>query len=89
MTELEYAPFELMAVAGARELKDGEIVCVGLGLPIVSSFLAKRTHAPNITIPVEKSKIAFMDHDSRDIRAPYITCFWFIFSLQATHGRGI
>lgn len=49
----EYAPFELMAVAGARELKDGEIVCVGLGLPIVSSFLAKRTHAPNITIILE------------------------------------
>jgi acyl CoA:acetate/3-ketoacid CoA transferase beta subunit len=52
-TDLEYSPFELMAVAGARELKDGEIVCVGLGLPIVSSFLAKRTHAPNITILLE------------------------------------
>jgi acyl CoA:acetate/3-ketoacid CoA transferase beta subunit len=51
--DLEYTPFELMAVAGARELKDGEIVCVGLGLPIVSSFLAKRTHAPNITILLE------------------------------------
>lgn len=53
MTDLEYAPFELMAVAGARELNDGEIVCVGLGLPIVSSFLAKRTHAPHITILLE------------------------------------
>jgi acyl CoA:acetate/3-ketoacid CoA transferase beta subunit len=53
MTDLEYAPFELMAVAGARELKDGEIVCVGLGLPIVSSFLAKLTHAPHITILLE------------------------------------
>jgi acyl CoA:acetate/3-ketoacid CoA transferase beta subunit len=42
-----------MAAAGARELKDGEIVCVGLGLPIVSSFLAKLTHAPNITIILE------------------------------------
>ena len=52
-TELEYTPFELMAVAGARELKDGEIVGVGLGLPVVSSFLAKRTHAPHITILLE------------------------------------
>jgi glutaconate CoA-transferase subunit B len=52
-TELEYTPFELMAAAGARELKDGEIVGVGLGLPVVSAFLAKRTHAPNITIMFE------------------------------------
>lgn len=50
---MEYAPFELMAAAGARELQDGEIVCVGLGLPIVASFLAKRTHAPRLTILLE------------------------------------
>ena len=52
-TKLDYSPFELMAAAGARELKDGEIVGVGLGLPVVASFLAKRTHAPNITILLE------------------------------------
>ena len=51
--EPEYTSFELMAAAGARELKDGEIVGVGLGLPVVSSFLAKRTHAPNMTIMFE------------------------------------
>ena len=51
--DLEYTPFELMAVAGARELRDGEIVAVGLGLPVVASFLAKRTHAPNITLLLE------------------------------------
>jgi len=51
--DLEYTSFELMAVAGARELKDGEIVGVGLGLPVVSAFLAKRTHAPNITVMFE------------------------------------
>lgn len=50
---LKYTPFELMAVAGARELKDGEVVAVGLGLPVVATFLAKRTHAPNITILFE------------------------------------
>jgi len=52
-TDLEYTPFELMAVAGARELKDREIIGVGLGLPVISSFLAKRTHAPNATILFE------------------------------------
>lgn len=53
IAENDYTPFELMAVAGARELKDGEIVGVGLGLPVVSSFLAKRTHAPHLTILLE------------------------------------
>lgn len=51
--EYEYSSLELMAAAGARELKDGEIVVVGLGLPIVAAFLAKRTHAPHITILLE------------------------------------
>jgi glutaconate CoA-transferase subunit B len=51
--ELEYAPYELMAAAGTRELKDGEIVVVGLGLPVIATFLAQRTHAPNITILLE------------------------------------
>jgi glutaconate CoA-transferase subunit B len=51
--EPEYAPYELMAAAGARELKDGEIVVVGLGLPVIATFLAQRTHAPNITIIFE------------------------------------
>ncbi len=50
---LDYSPSELMAVAGARELKDGEVVAVGLGLPVVASFLAKQTHAPHMTILFE------------------------------------
>ena len=49
----DYAPFELMAAAAAREVSDGEIVAVGLGLPVVATFLAKRTHAPNTTILLE------------------------------------
>jgi glutaconate CoA-transferase subunit B len=52
-SNLEYTSFELMAAAGARELKDGEIVAVGLGLPVVAAFLAKQTHAPSITIMLE------------------------------------
>ncbi len=50
---LDYSPSELMAVAGARELQDREVVAVGLGLPVVASFLAKQTHAPNMTILFE------------------------------------
>jgi acyl CoA:acetate/3-ketoacid CoA transferase beta subunit len=42
-----------MAVAGARQLRDGETVVVGLGLPQVAAVLAKRTHAPNLTTLLE------------------------------------
>lgn len=51
--DVNYTPSELMAVAGARELQDGQIVAVGLGLPVVASFLAKLTHAPHMTILFE------------------------------------
>lgn len=51
--QLDYTTSELMAVAGARELQDREVVAVGLGLPVVASFLAKQTHAPNMTILFE------------------------------------
>jgi glutaconate CoA-transferase, subunit B len=49
----EYTPSELMAAAGARELQDRQVVAVGLGLPVVASFLAKQTHAPNMTMLFE------------------------------------
>jgi glutaconate CoA-transferase subunit B len=51
--DLDYTPSELMATAGARELQDREVVAVGLGLPVVASFLAKQTHAPNMTMLFE------------------------------------
>jgi glutaconate CoA-transferase subunit B len=50
---LDYTPSELMATAGARELQDRQVVAVGLGLPVVASFLAKQTHAPNMTLLFE------------------------------------
>lgn len=51
--KFEYTPSELMAAAGARELQDNQVVAVGLGLPVVASFLAKQTHTPNMTILFE------------------------------------
>ena len=44
---------EIMAVAGAREIRDGEVVVVGIGLPWVACTLAKRTHAPGLTFLLE------------------------------------
>ena len=46
---MEVRATEIMAAAGARELNDGETVVVGIGLPQVACFLAKGTHAPNLT----------------------------------------
>src|SRR2546423_8365590 len=40
---------EIMVAAGAHELKDGEIVVVGIGLPQIACFLAKATHAAGLT----------------------------------------
>jgi len=41
-----YSPLEMMAVCGARAIKDGEMVFAGTGLPLLSAALAQRTHAP-------------------------------------------
>jgi glutaconate CoA-transferase subunit B len=43
----DYSPGELMVVAAAREIADGEVVFVGMRLPLLAFGLAKRTHAPN------------------------------------------
>jgi len=41
-----YTPQELMVVCAAREIRDGEVVFVGMRLPLIAFALAKRTHAP-------------------------------------------
>jgi glutaconate CoA-transferase, subunit B len=42
----DYTPQELMVVCAARQIRDGEVVFVGMRLPLVAFALAKRTHAP-------------------------------------------
>jgi glutaconate CoA-transferase, subunit B len=41
-----FSPGELMVAAAAREIRDGELVFVGMRLPMIAFALAKRTHAP-------------------------------------------
>ena len=41
-----YTPGELMVAAAAREIRDGEMVFVGMRLPLIAFMLAKRTWAP-------------------------------------------
>lgn len=42
-----YTPAELMVAAAAREIADGDVVFVGMRLPLLGFQLAKSTHAPN------------------------------------------
>ena len=44
---------ELMTINAARLLRDGDVVFVGVGLPNLACNLARRTHAPNITMIYE------------------------------------
>lgn len=42
----EYRPGELMVAVAAREIRDGELVFVGMRLPLLAFCLARSTHAP-------------------------------------------
>ena len=44
---------ELLAVMGARALKDDTTVFVGVGAPLMAAALAQRTHAPKLTMVIE------------------------------------
>jgi glutaconate CoA-transferase subunit B len=44
---MDFTHREMMIVAAAREIKDGETLLTGAYWPILPSVLAKKTHAPN------------------------------------------
>lgn len=51
---------DLMIVASAREIKDGDIIFAGVGRPVLSALLAKLTFAPNAVICTESGSIGPM-----------------------------
>lgn len=54
MTENKPAnPLEMIAYVLSQQIEDGEVVYIGTGLPMVAGILAKKTHAPNITLVYE------------------------------------
>ena len=46
-----------MAAVAARELRDGEVVFVGIGLPNLACNLARRLHAPNLVLIYESGAV--------------------------------
>ncbi|KUO72904.1 MAG: hypothetical protein APF81_10565, partial [Desulfosporosinus sp. BRH_c37] len=66
---------ELLAVATAREINDGDFAFVGTGLPLLAAGLAQYTKAPNMTIILEAGtvgpKIKHLPISVADPRAAY------------------
>jgi glutaconate CoA-transferase, subunit B len=52
-----YTTDEMMTVAASRELKDGAVCFVGIGLPSEAANLARATHAPNCVLVYESGTI--------------------------------
>ena len=86
---------EIMATAGARELRDGEVVVVGLGLPQVACVLARRTHAPGLTSLLEIGVVNMNPQDTpvglADSRIFYRATCWsgFLDILGMNVHRGV
>jgi len=55
--ELTYTPSEMMTAVAARELRDGEVVFVGIGLPNLACNLARATHAPRLVLIYESGAV--------------------------------
>lgn len=53
----DYTPSEMMTVRAARELPDGAVVFVGIGLPNLACNLARATHAPNLCMIYESGAV--------------------------------
>lgn len=87
-----YTDSELMAITTAKEFRDWEVAFVGIGLPLVAGILAKRFHAPNLSIVYEsgcigpeKFRVDFNVGDSSAADcAVCLTSGWHVFGdLQA------
>ena len=48
---------ELMVCQAARQLRDGEVVFVGIGLPNLACNLARRLHAPKLVLVYESGAV--------------------------------
>jgi glutaconate CoA-transferase subunit B len=53
----DYTASEMMTVAAARALHDGDICFVGIGLPSAACNLARLTHAPGLTLVYESGTL--------------------------------
>src|SRR5689334_25412168 len=57
MADRDYTAEEMMTVAAARQLANGTVCFVGIGLPSAACNLARLTHAPDIVLIYESGTI--------------------------------
>jgi glutaconate CoA-transferase subunit B len=50
---------ELLIIAAARQIKNTEVVILGIGLPIFAGAVAKQTHAPDAVLMLESGIVDF------------------------------
>ncbi|MCW2939053.1 MAG: Glutaconate CoA-transferase [Actinomycetia bacterium] len=50
-------PREILVVEGARQIRDGDVVIVGTGLPLLAATFAQRTHAPQARLVIESGVV--------------------------------
>lgn len=87
---VEYTTDEMMTVAASRELRDGTVCFVGIGLPSEAANLARATHAPNCvliyesgtvgakpeTLPLSIGDGVLADHADSVVSVPEIFNYW-------------
>ncbi len=54
---LAYSADEMMTVTAARQLRNGAVCFVGIGLPSAACNLARRTHAPDLVLIYESGTV--------------------------------
>jgi glutaconate CoA-transferase, subunit B len=86
----EYTTDEMMTVAASRELRDGAVCFVGIGLPSEAANLARATHAPSCVLIYESGTIGakpdvlplsigdgvLADHADSVVSVPEIFNYW-------------
>jgi glutaconate CoA-transferase, subunit B len=50
---------ELLIIAAARQIKNGEVAILGIGLPVFAGAVAKKTHAPDAVLMLESGIVDF------------------------------
>jgi glutaconate CoA-transferase, subunit B len=57
MTDRGYTSDEIMSIVASRQLRDGQVCFVGIGLPSEAANLARLSHAPNVVLIYESGTI--------------------------------
>src|SRR3990172_12680239 len=93
---MHYTQRELMVVAAAREIRDGEMVFVGMRLPLLSFAVAKELHAPRSIGIFENGVIRdrpalesiFTISDPPNVAPPPPSCGLFGWRARVVNGAG-